>query len=198
MTGHLKVGGGRGRKACGAQSLDTCSHTCLHTWKRAQGCRVLDGAHAHAYVWKTAQVCMATYADMHMNVGASQLVLVVKSSPVKAGDARDVGSTPVSGKIPWGRARQPTPGFLSGESHGQRSLAGCSPQDCGESDTTEATQPALTHTDARAHTSSPHTRDDRVGLPGRQQARGRVCRTNRHIDSLTTALSPPSEVAWPR
>ena len=31
----------------------------------------------------------------------------------------------------------PTPGFLPGESHGQRSLAGYSPRDCTESDTTE-------------------------------------------------------------
>ena len=29
--------------------------------------------------------------------------------------------------IPWRRAWQPTPVFLPGESHGQRSLAGCSP-----------------------------------------------------------------------
>ena len=31
------------------------------------------------------------------------------------------------GKIPWRRVRQPIPVFLPGESHGQRSLAGCSP-----------------------------------------------------------------------
>ena len=31
-------------------------------------------------------------------------------------------------KIPWRRAWQPTPVFLPGESHGQRSLAGYSPQ----------------------------------------------------------------------
>ena len=30
-----------------------------------------------------------------------------------------------------------TPVFLPGESQGQRSLAGCSPQDCKELDTTE-------------------------------------------------------------
>ena len=30
-------------------------------------------------------------------------------------------------KIPWGRAQQPTPVFLPEESHGHRSLAGCSP-----------------------------------------------------------------------
>ena len=34
---------------------------------------------------------------------------------------------PWVGKIPWRRARQPTPVFLPGESHGQRSLVGCSP-----------------------------------------------------------------------
>ena len=33
-------------------------------------------------------------------------------------------------KIPWRRKCQPTPVFLPGESHGQRSLAGYSPQDC--------------------------------------------------------------------
>ena len=30
-------------------------------------------------------------------------------------------------KIPWRREEQPTPVFLPGESHGQRSLAGYSP-----------------------------------------------------------------------
>ena len=35
---------------------------------------------------------------------------------------------PWFGKIPWRRAWQPTPEFLPGESHGQRSLVGCSPQ----------------------------------------------------------------------
>ena len=33
-------------------------------------------------------------------------------------------------KIPWRRKCQPTPVFLPGESHGQRSLAGYSPQNC--------------------------------------------------------------------
>ena len=37
------------------------------------------------------------------------------------------------------RKWQPTPVFLPGESHGQRSLVGCSPWGLTESDTTEAT-----------------------------------------------------------
>ena len=43
-------------------------------------------------------------------------------------------------KIPWGRAWQPTLVLLPRESHGQRSLAGCSPWGCTESDTTELTE----------------------------------------------------------
>ena len=41
------------------------------------------------------------------------------------------------GKILWGRAWQPTPVFLPGEFHGQRSLAGYSPWGHKESDMTE-------------------------------------------------------------
>ena len=44
---------------------------------------------------------------------------------------------PWVGKIPWRRAWQPTPVFLPGESHGQRSLVSYSPCGCKESDTTE-------------------------------------------------------------
>ena len=44
---------------------------------------------------------------------------------------------PQGGKIPWRRKWQSTLVFLPGESHGQRSLAGCCPQGRTESDTTE-------------------------------------------------------------
>ena len=46
---------------------------------------------------------------------------------------------PWTGKIPWRRAWQPTPVFLPEESHGQRSLAGYSPQGHKQSDMTKAT-----------------------------------------------------------
>ena len=55
---------------------------------------------------------------------------------------RRCGFHPWVGKIPWRRKQQPTPVFLPGESHGQRSLSGYSPRGCKESDTTEATQHA--------------------------------------------------------
>ena len=65
--------------------------------------------------------------------GASQVVLVVKNLPANAGDKRDMGVIPGSGRSPGRGHGNPfqysssIPVFLPGESHGQRSLAGYSP-----------------------------------------------------------------------
>ena len=63
---------------------------------------------------------------------------MVKNPPANAGDA---GSILGLGKIPQKRKWQPTPVFLPGNSHGQRSLAGYSPQGPKELETIEQ----LTH-----------------------------------------------------
>ena len=74
-----------------------------------------------------------------------QVALVVTNLHGRARDTRDpvwsLGweDPPGEGKSPW----QPTPVFLPGKSHGQRSLVGCSPWGCEELDTTEC---AHTHT----------------------------------------------------
>ena len=62
-----------------------------------------------------------------------------EGSEVKASahNVGDLGLIPGSGRFPWKRKWQPTPVFLSGESHGQRSLVGYSPQGHKDSDTTE-------------------------------------------------------------
>ena len=52
---------------------------------------------------------------------------VVKNLPTNAGDPRDVGLIPESGRSPEIRKQQPTPVFLPGESHGQTNLASSSP-----------------------------------------------------------------------
>ena len=57
-----------------------------------------------------------------------------KESPCNAGDP---GLIPGSGRFPWRREWQPTPVFLPGEFHGQRSLVGNSPWSHKELDTTE-------------------------------------------------------------
>ena len=53
---------------------------------------------------------------------ASQVALEVKNLPASAGDLRDAGSIPGSGRCPRDGQWQPTPVFLPGESHGRRSL----------------------------------------------------------------------------
>ena len=45
--------------------------------------------------------------------------------------------SPLVRKIPWRREWQPTPAFLPGKFHGQRSLAGYGPWGCKKSDTTK-------------------------------------------------------------
>ena len=64
-------------------------------------------------------------------------LMCIYSLPANAGDARVTGSNPEVAKILWRRTRQPTPVFLPGESHGQKSLAGYSPWGCTELDMSE-------------------------------------------------------------
>ena len=52
---------------------------------------------------------------------------VIKNPPADAGDQNLI---PGSGRSPGEKKRQPTPIFLPGKSHGQRSLAGYSPWGC--------------------------------------------------------------------
>ena len=66
-------------------------------------------------------VCMCVYIYIYLGfLGGS----VVKSLPAKA------GFYPWVGKISWRRKWQPTPVFFPGKSHGQRRLAGHSPEGC--------------------------------------------------------------------
>ena len=69
---------------------------------------------------------------------AAQAALVVKNPSASAGNVRDTGLIPGFGKIPWRRAWQPIPGFLPGESRGQRSLE-ATVHRVTESHTTEVT-----------------------------------------------------------
>ena len=57
------------------------------------------------------------------------------SGKESARHCRRHGFNPRVRKIPWRRKWQPTPVFLPGEFHGQRSLAGYSPWGCKELDT---------------------------------------------------------------
>ena len=67
----------------------------------------------------------------------------MKNLPANAGDT---GSIPGSGKSPGGGNGKPTPVFLPGRPHGQRSLAGCSPWGHKELDRTEQRSTHTKHT----------------------------------------------------
>ena len=95
----------------------TCS--CLHTDEKRKKKRQLSGFSLETGLrgsiekWSIAQVACCS----------------VKTLPTSAGDSRDESLFPGSGRVPGGGTRQPTPVFLPGESHGQRSLVGYNPWD---------------------------------------------------------------------
>ena len=64
------------------------------------------------------------------------MVLLVKDSTANAGNIRDVGSMPGSGRSPGGMHGNPLLGCLENP-HGQRSLVGYGPQSCEELDRPE-------------------------------------------------------------
>ena len=67
------------------------------------------------------------------------------------------------GKIPWRRTRQPTPVFLPGKSHAQRSLADYNPWGHKQLDTTEVTS----HTSAHCAYKVPCTQGIKTALSRR-------------------------------
>ena len=72
-------------------------------------------------------------------VGASQVALVVKNLPASAGDLRDMGLIPGSGRSPGGGHGNPLQYSCLESPMNLRSLRDYGPQGYTESDTTEAT-----------------------------------------------------------
>ena len=74
-------------------------------------------------------IYVCVYIYVYVYIYASQVAQVVKKKKTKnllanEGDLRDRGLIPGLRRSPWRKAWQPTPVFLPGESHGQRSLVG--------------------------------------------------------------------------
>ena len=65
-----------------------------------------------------------------VEISTSQVVLVVKNPPANAGDARDAGSIPGSGRSPGGGLSSPLQYSCLENPHGQRNLVGYSPWGC--------------------------------------------------------------------
>ena len=88
---------------------------------------------------KKIAMCMVYVKNKIMHIQRVYLGLPWQLSSKAPPAYRRHGFHPWVWRIPWRRAWQPTPAFLPGKSHGQRSLAGYSPWGHKESDTTEAT-----------------------------------------------------------
>ena len=95
-------------------------------------------------LWGRTEADTTEATQQHRGNWASQVALVVKNLSANAGDLRWRFDTWIR-KIPWRREWWPTPVFSPGESHGQRSLEGYSPQGHKESDTTEVTAHTLVY-----------------------------------------------------
>ena len=90
-------------------------------------------------LWRLLERKRCNFFKRHF-LGAFPGGVMGKNPPAnggEAGDAKDGGSIPGSGKIFWSMKWQPTPVFLPENFHGQRSLARYSLPGCKESDTTE-------------------------------------------------------------
>ena len=73
----------------------------------------------------------------YITTWASQVAIVVKNLSANAGDVRDVGSIPGSGRSPGGGYGNPLQYSCLEKFHGQRRLAGYRPWGHKESDMTE-------------------------------------------------------------
>jgi hypothetical protein len=87
--------------------------------------------------WSGNQIPHASTKGSHASTKLQPNKLKKENSLANAGDIKDTGFDPWVMKIPWRRSWQPTPVFLPGESHRQRSLASYSPWGLQESDMTQ-------------------------------------------------------------
>ena len=94
-------------------------------------------------------------------------------SACNAGDIRDPGSIPESGRSPREGNGNPLSILAWKKFHGQRSLAGCSPKGLEESDTTEWLS-----------TAHPHTRKEKK-MEQKEKRTGERMWRNAHIYSTT-------------
>ena len=88
------------------------------------------GSHRVRHNWSdlaAAAACclkLLRFRGSQQGVRASQVAIEIKNLPANAGDSREVGLILELGRSPGRKKWQPTPVFLTGKFHGQRSLLG--------------------------------------------------------------------------
>ena len=106
---------------------------CLVTWKLTG---IASAVHKSTMVTAVLATGLSLASGLWGRNEVFQLALVAKN-PCQRKRHKRLRFNPLVGKIPWRRAWQPTPVFLPGEFHEQRSLAGYNPWSHKESDTTK-------------------------------------------------------------
>jgi len=102
------------------------------------GREVQEGGDVYIYLWlihvdkwqKPSQCCTAIIVQLKIN---NYFLKEGAYCTISSLQCKRLSFNPWVGKISWSRKWQPTPVFLPGESHGQRSLVGYSPQGRKES-----------------------------------------------------------------
>ena len=101
-------------------------------WCKLHSCLILRNCHQPSVPTTLISLWLTTLRQnpppskkttAHWRLLGFPVALVVKNSPASAGDPRDAGSTPGSGRPPGGENGNPLK-FLPGKFHGQRSLTG--------------------------------------------------------------------------
>ena len=115
-------------------ALNCSSVACVCAWSCPE--KSLRGT----FKWVSNHFLEAIFDQYGLPCGANG-----KGSTCQCRSCKRSRSDPWVGKNPWRRAWPPTPVFLPGESHGQRSLAGYSLWGCKELDTTKAIYHARMH-----------------------------------------------------
>ena len=97
------------------------------------------GSHRVGHDWSDLAAAVQLTHTRTRTHGTSHVVPAVKNPPANEGYIRDRHrlNPRGQGRFPGGRAWQPAPVFLPGESRRQRSLAGYCPWSCKESDRTK-------------------------------------------------------------
>ena len=120
----------------------------LHTFPKGIW---IDQCFTECFIWITKAILVPIsfwlffQVLLRCNWHMSQTALVVKNPPANARHMR-CGFSPWVRKILWRRAWLPTPVFLPGKSHGQKSLVGYSPWGHKELGMNEATKFTNWHT----------------------------------------------------
>ena len=82
---------------------------------------------------------MTEQLHFHLTKNLTTYIFLISTSQVESQRVFNQTFDPCIWKMPWSGAWQLTPVFLPGESHGQRSLVGYSPEGHKESDMTKVT-----------------------------------------------------------